>query len=59
VHDFLTEKRRETDQKYDYRYSVLTRVLGVLLREGRLTRNDLEGLSAEKMSQIMRIAELR
>ena len=23
LHDYLTEKRREIDQKYDYRYSVL------------------------------------
>jgi len=34
VHDYLSRKRREVDGKYDYRYSVLTSVLGRLLAEG-------------------------
>jgi hypothetical protein len=58
AHDFLAEKCRETDQKYDYLYSVLTMVSGVLLQEGWITRDDLAGLSDEKMAKIIRIAEL-
>lgn len=27
IHDYLSEKRKETDEKYDYRYSVLVFVL--------------------------------
>jgi len=26
IHDYLSEQRRETDRKYDYRYSVLFRM---------------------------------
>jgi len=26
LHDFLTEKRNEVDEKYDYRYSILPHV---------------------------------
>ena len=58
AHDFLGEKRRETDEKYDFRYSVLPMVFGVLLREGRISRDDLAGLSEEKISTIMRIADM-
>ncbi len=59
VHDFLTKKQKEIDQKYDYRYSVLTRVFGILVREGWLTPDDLAGLSEEKMTEITRIAEMK
>ncbi len=58
VHDFLTKKRREIDRKYDYRYSVLTGVFGVLVREGRLTLADLAGLSEQKIAEIARIAKI-
>ncbi len=58
VRDFITHRCEEIDRKYDYRYSVLTQVFGVLLREGWLTPDDLTGLSHEKMDQIKRIAEL-
>src|SRR5271167_1104307 len=33
---YLTERRKEIDRKYDYRYSQLTQVLGRLLYEKRL-----------------------
>jgi len=33
---YLTQSRREIDRKYDYRQSVLTEVLGKLVREGRV-----------------------
>ena len=34
IHDYLTEQRRKTDEKYDYRYSVLISVFARLLMEG-------------------------
>ncbi|MCX6339776.1 MAG: hypothetical protein NTX71_07630 [Candidatus Aureabacteria bacterium] len=59
VHDFPTKKWKEIDQKHDYRYPVLTQVFGILIGEGWLTRDDLAGLSEEKMTEIARIAEMR
>lgn len=51
-HDELGKKRRDLDGKYDYRYSQLIQVFGVLLAEGRLTMEQLAGLDAEKLSRI-------
>jgi hypothetical protein len=59
IHDYLNEKRRELDQKYDYRYSQLIMVFGILLRQGWLSENDLAGLSAEKLEAIRRISSVR
>ena len=56
VHDFLSEKRREVERKYDYRYSVLISVFGRLLHEGWIRETDLAGLSAEKLELIQRSA---
>ncbi len=33
-HDFVTEKRDEIDEKYDYRYSVLILVFARLINDG-------------------------
>lgn len=52
VHDFLTTQRDATDEKYDYRYSVLPFVFARLLKEGWLVEGDLEGLSADKVAII-------
>ena len=56
VQDFLFEKRREIDRKYDYRYSVLISVFGRLLYEGWLTDGDIAALSSEKLELIHRSA---
>ncbi len=58
LHDYLTQKRREVDRKYDYRYSVLIFVLGRLLREGLISDEDLEGLSEDKIARIRRFLEI-
>lgn len=58
LHDYFTQKRREVDAKYDYRYSVLIFVLGRLLREGLISDEDLEGLSQDKVEMIGRISEI-
>lgn len=56
LHDFLTEKRKEIDRKYDYRYSQLIFVFARLLREKWITVSDLEGLKEEKIAAISQLA---
>jgi hypothetical protein len=51
---WLTERRREIDRRYDYRYSILPLVFAQLLRDGRLTEDDLHGLGQEKLDLIRR-----
>lgn len=46
---FLTERRKQIDFKYDYRYSVLPEVFGRLISEGRLREQDLRGLGEDKL----------
>jgi hypothetical protein len=57
IHDYLTKKREETDQKYDYRYSILLSFFARLLCEGWIKEEDLIGLSGEKLQEIHRIVE--
>jgi hypothetical protein len=52
IHDFLSKKRKETDLKYDYRYSVLISVFGRLLADGYLEIDDLSGLKEDKLEKI-------
>jgi hypothetical protein len=52
LHDFLTEKRDQTDDTYDYRYSMLILVFARLIKEGWMKLDDLEGLREEKIEKI-------
>ncbi len=52
LHDFLTEKRKEVDQKYDYRYSMLELVFARLIKDGWLDFTDLKGLNEEKIEKL-------
>jgi len=52
IHNYLTEKRKEVDKKYDYRYSVLILVFVRLLSEGYIEEKDLEGFSEDKLEAI-------
>lgn len=54
---YLTERRKEIDRKYDYRYSQLTDVFGRLLHERRVTEEELRGLREDKMKLIHSLAE--
>ena len=54
---YLTERRKQIDRKYDYRYSQLTLVLGRLLYENRLSEEDLRGLREDKMRSIRSLAK--
>jgi len=57
LHDCLSEKRKEIDYKYDYRYSQLIFVFARLLRDKWITESDLEGLKEEKLAAILQLAE--
>lgn len=52
LHDFLTEQRTQTDEKCDYRYSVLIWVFARLIREGWMAEDQLAGLSEDKLQAI-------
>jgi len=52
IHDYLSIRRNEVDEKYDYRYSVLINVFVRLLSEGHIEEKDLEGLSEDKLNAI-------
>ena len=53
---YLTERRKEIDRKYDYRYSQLTQVFGRLLYEKRLGEEELGGLLEDKLKSIRAFA---
>ena len=59
LHDYLSEKRREIDEKYDYRYSVLVLVFHRLVSEGWLTEDELAGIGAEKVEMIRRVRSMQ
>jgi len=54
---YLTQRRKEIDRKYDYRYSELTHVFGRLLRESRLSEEELRGLREDKLKAIRSFAK--
>ena len=54
---YLTERRKEINRKYDYRYSQLTHVLGRLLYEKRLREEELRGLQEDKLKPIRSFAK--
>jgi Photoprotection regulator fluorescence recovery protein len=54
---YLTQRRKEIDRKYDYRYSQLTHVFGRLLYEQRLTEEELHGLREDKLKLIRSCAK--
>ena len=58
LESWLTERRREMDRRYDYRYSILPLVFAQLLRDGRLTEDDLHGLGQEKLDLIRRASAI-
>ena len=54
---YLTQRRKEIDRKYDYRYSQLTQVFGRLLYEKRLRQEELCGLGEDKLKPIRSFAK--
>jgi hypothetical protein len=55
LHDFLSQKRQEIDEKYDYRYSQLIVVFARLISEGVLEEEKLSRLAPEKRLAIHRL----
>ena len=54
---YLTQRRKEIDRKYDYRYPQLTQVFGRLLYEKRLRQEELRGLGEDKLEPIRSLAK--
>ena len=54
---YLTQRRKEIDRKYDYRYSQLDIVFGRLLREKWIDEEDLRGLGEDKLRAIRSYAK--
>jgi Photoprotection regulator fluorescence recovery protein len=54
---YLTQRRKEIDRKYDYRYSQLDLVFGRLLREKWIDEGDLRGLGEDKLRAIRSYAK--
>jgi hypothetical protein len=54
LEDYLTQRRKEINRKYDDRASNLTFAFGTLLPEGRITEETLRGLSVDKLESIRR-----
>jgi hypothetical protein len=57
--DYLREKQREVDERYDFRYSQLVRVFAILVREGWLNEDELAGLAPDKLEAIRKILSIR
>jgi hypothetical protein len=51
---WLTQRRKDIDRQFDYRYSVLPIVFGNLTRQGHLSEQDLHGLAEHKLALIRR-----
>ena len=58
VSDYLLRKRREVEEKYDFRYSQLLVVFGKLLRENWIEEEELQHFGEEKIAYIHHIAVL-
>jgi hypothetical protein len=54
---YLTERRTQIDRQFDYRCSVLIFVFGDLIRQARLSEQELQGLSEDKLASIRQYAE--
>ena len=56
LESFLTQCRKQIDREFDYRYAVLIFVFGNLIRAGKLSEEELQGLSEAKLDTIRRFA---
>ena len=55
----LQEREKEINNIYDYRYSQLTIIFGILIKRESLSIDELDGLSQDKLEQIKRINDLQ
>ncbi len=52
MESYLTRSRKDIDELFDYRYSQLPLVFGLLARKGLVRMEDLEGLADQKLAYI-------
>ena len=45
----LTQRRKEINNKYEFKYSMVLLPLADLVREGRISLDELHGLSEDKL----------
>ena len=57
LQEYLTQRRKEIDYKYNYRYWHLTQVFGRLLYETRVSEEELRGLREDKLTTIRSLAK--
>ena len=55
LENYLTQRRKEIDRKYDFRSSRRIQVLGRLLCECQLNQEDLRGLEENKLNSVRSI----
>jgi hypothetical protein len=55
---YLTQRRKDIDQRYEFRSSRLTQVFGMLLCERRIREEELRGLGEDKRKAIRACAEV-
>lgn len=58
LEQYLTQRRKEIDRKYQFRASYLTQVLGELLHEKRISERELRGLHEDKLKSMRSFAKL-
>jgi len=58
LENYLTRRRKDIDRKYDFRSSRLTRRLGTLLCERRISEEELNALGEEKRRAIRFCAKI-
>ncbi len=56
--EMLKEREKEINNIYDYRYSQLTFVFGILIKRGFLSIDELDGFSDDKVEQIKKVMSL-
>jgi len=57
LEEYLTQRRKEINRKYEFRGSMLRFVFGTLLHEGRLTEEQLRGLDQDKLNEFRSYAD--
>jgi hypothetical protein len=58
LEQYLTQRRKEIDRKYQFRASHLTQVLGELLHQERISERELRGLHEDKLNSVRFFAKL-
>jgi hypothetical protein len=59
IQKYLSKRRYNIDNKYDYRYSQLILVFSKLMKEGYLKEEDLFGLSEDKLEIIKKVSSIK